>query len=859
MGGHITSYWGVTIITILSKAFLRKTVTIFFLIVLVECALLASAWNYYQNLQVVTEGIEAARKLKEAAASVEKDIGTVSGDIRFLNAEVSAILSQPNIPRDRISEIFSGLASVRPDYFQIRFIDSDGNEQVRIERNAATGALERASKLQNKADRPYFQRGMASDRGNARISDIDLNVEYGKIEVPHNPVIRLTMPVYLAGRNNPEGIVVINYTIRTLLLNLRAITKGTRKEIHVVTDDGFWVSAPNPKDNWGDILGHGRRFSDRYPDVWRLIDGAGPELQREQGRSFITEIIAFNAKNGGGTRAEQTTIESRDLHLIGILHPGSLQDYIGKHVVLASLVGVGALVLAILGSTLLANFFAARQRAEEQRTFQRIITETIADGLIVANQAGTILSVNGAACDMFGYSKQDLVGNNISMLMGKGDAADHPEKMAGYLKRADHLTPSYAMRKVTAVHKGGSGFPAEISVAVARRNNESVIIASVRDIREREAEAAKYLDALEQRRQILDAVSEGVVGLDVEGNVTFVNPAASEMLGYPIDDIVGKKLHSLVHHTKADGGINPEANSPILKTIETGEETQVDADVFWRQDGSALPVRYAADPILDDKGMLRGVVVAFMDLSDIEALKGNNELTIQKLAQVNAELEQFAYVASHDLKSPLRAIDKLSSWIEDDLKDKMADETKEHMTLLRSRVRRLEGLLEGILQYSRAGRKDVALEELDTGAVITSIADLQDKPSGAEVHISKDMPTVEVPRVVFEQVFGNLIGNAIKHNDAANPIVDVSVEEGGDAWIFRVRDNGPGISPKFHERVFGMFQTLQSRDKKEGSGMGLAIVRKLLERYGAKIHIESEGPETGTVFVVQWPKSVRKT
>lgn len=223
----------------------------------------------------------------------------------------------------------------------------------------------------------------------------------------------------------------------------------------------------------------------------------------------------------------------------------------------------------------------------------------------------------------------------------------------------------------------------------------------------------------------------------------------------------------------------------------------------------------------------------------------------EELRQRNEELDGFAYIASHDLKAPLRAIDMLSQWVEEDSGDVLSEKSRGHMTTLRQRVKRLEGLLDDLLEYSRAGRNNVEPEPVCVKDLVRGILEMAPPPTGFEVVIADDVPDALTARGPLEQVFRNLIGNSIKHHDRDTGRIVIAGQRSGALVEFSVEDDGPGIPAKFHEKVFGMFQTLLPRDEVEGSGMGLAIIKKLVEQHGGEVRIESPG-ERGARFVFTW-------
>jgi len=217
------------------------------------------------------------------------------------------------------------------------------------------------------------------------------------------------------------------------------------------------------------------------------------------------------------------------------------------------------------------------------------------------------------------------------------------------------------------------------------------------------------------------------------------------------------------------------------------------------------------------------------------------------------ELEQFAYVTSHDLKAPLRGIANLAAWLQEDLKDKLTFATREQLDLLRDRVQRMHELIEGLLEYSRIGQTERSIEKVDVGDLLAEIIDSISPPPGFVIDIATDMPVLQTGRLQLYQVFSNLIGNAIKHNNAGQGHVWVKAADQGRFHEFTVADDGPGIAPEYHDKAFMMFQTLEARDVGSNTGIGLALVKKIVQDHGGSITLDSaEG--RGATFRFTWPK-----
>jgi light-regulated signal transduction histidine kinase (bacteriophytochrome) len=239
--------------------------------------------------------------------------------------------------------------------------------------------------------------------------------------------------------------------------------------------------------------------------------------------------------------------------------------------------------------------------------------------------------------------------------------------------------------------------------------------------------------------------------------------------------------------------------------------------------------------------------------ADLIRLNAVLEQTTTLLKERNQELDQFAYVVSHDLKAPLRAIANLSEWVEEDLGDQIPEENQQQLQLMRKRVYRLEALINGLLEYSRAGRREVPIELVNVGQLLSDVVDSLAPPSTFHITIQAGMPTFSTKRLLLSQVFSNLIGNAIKHHPHVDGSVTISVQDEGAAYKFAIADNGSGIDSSYHQKIFTIFQTLKARDEQENTGIGLSIVKKIIETEGGSIWLDSQLSQ-GTTFYFTWLK-----
>ncbi len=272
--------------------------------------------------------------------------------------------------------------------------------------------------------------------------------------------------------------------------------------------------------------------------------------------------------------------------------------------------------------------------------------------------------------------------------------------------------------------------------------------------------------------------------------------------------------------------------------------------------GTGTPVEglydFVYQPLIDELGAVQGIMIFAVDVLEQVAARKEREAMITSLAQTNAELDEFASVASHDLKAPLRGIATLASWLAESLAPKANDEERAQLELIQNRARRLGALVDGILMYARAGRIRGTKEKVDTKRLVLEILELLGATTEL-VEVSQRLPTLNVERVLMQQILMNLIGNAIKYTRRTDARIAVDCQSVADGWVFSVKDNGPGIAKEHHAKIWEPFQRLEGRDVVEGTGIGLSVVKKIAESRGGAVSVES-APGEGSTFKVRWPR-----
>jgi PAS domain S-box-containing protein len=404
---------------------------------------------------------------------------------------------------------------------------------------------------------------------------------------------------------------------------------------------------------------------------------------------------------------------------------------------------------------------------------------------------------------------------------------------------------------------GHEGQTESLDLPVHLRDEVGALARAFRDLTARlDLSTAHRAKLSTQLDAFINNAVDGLIVIGSRGTIQQVNPALSALFGYELDELIGQNVALLMPEPALS-----EHDTYLEAYRATGTRNYIGTirdETGRRKDGTLFPIALSISELqFAGRSVFTGII---RDMTGVQQAQREIERYAAELERSNQELDQFAYVAAHDLKAPLRVINNASRWLDEDLGDKLAGEDRENMTLLRNRVVRMEKLLDDLLEYSRVGKTDDARYK-ETVSGVTLIDDLLmllAPPPGMTIRFADTFKTISVRRMPLQQVLFNLIGNAIKHHDRDRGSVEIDVAETEAEFRFSVRDDGPGIPQQFQEKIFEMFHTLRPRDQVEGSGMGLALVKKTIGRFGGTIEVQSEN-EQGSEFIVIWPKKQRST
>ena len=462
------------------------------------------------------------------------------------------------------------------------------------------------------------------------------------------------------------------------------------------------------------------------------------------------------------------------------------------------------------------------------------VVECAPNGVAVTTADGHIVLLNAELERMFGHHRDELIGKPIENLV--------PERYrAGHLALRQGATTEFGSRAIGTgcelfgLRDNGVEFPIEVGINVLHSSEGTMLVETIVDISVR-----RRLERMFQR--IVEAAPCAMIMVDASGRIALVNPQGESMFGYSRSELIGNPLEMLLPERLREAHAAHRHGFTLNPAIrQMGVDRELTAR---RKDGTEFPVEIGLNPVPAEEGSL--VLAAITDITRRNAMQ-------LELRHANANLEEFTYAASHDLKSPLKGIADLITWITEDLGNQASPEVERNLGRVSDRIQRLHRVIDDLLSYAHSGKASMEVELLDPKDSIGGVIEILPRPEGFRVAVQVESKPFVTARAPFETVLRNLIGNAIKHHDLPAGNIAVHARDHGGYCELTVTDDGPGIPAAAQERVFRMFQTLAAGGR-GGSGIGLALTKRLVEAHGGRITLESAPETRGTTFCVLWPR-----
>ena len=745
-------------------------------------------------------------------------------------------------------------------YDKIRYIDERGREIIRVNRN---GVIVPSDQLQNKADTYFFRRGMTLQLGQIFISPFDLNKEDGRIEQPLKPTLRFTVPVFdTAGRR--RGIYVINYLGENLLALLRQFAPQYQYRLRLLNAQGYWLKAARPEEEWGFMFPEraGLTLAREDPALWnQLMRETAGQVRRAGGLFTWHRIVPREIPTGGGNGV----VAADDFLVIG--SEVTAEEWVATFHNLRQRFLVGSLMVGFL---LAASgwFFFSRQRAQQDLDRFFVLTR---DMLCIASFDGYFTRLNPAWQETLGYTLDELRALPFLEFVHPDDRERTMAEAAG-LARGQEIT-SFENR-----YRCKDGSYRWFLWSARALVREQQIFASAHDITGRKRFEQVHL----QFRALFESLPGLYLVLTPDRKIAAVSDAYLKATMTRREEILGRGLFDIFPDNPDDAGATGVSNlraslDRVLRTAEPDTMAIQKYDVrrpdgtfeerFWSPINSPVlgadrHIEYIIHRVEDVTEFVRqkrqpaaeSTLLSRMELMEAEIFRSSEAVQSanHQLSAANQELDAFCYSVSHDLRAPLRHIDGFIGLLDHHAAASLDEKSRRYLAIISDSARQMGRLIDDLLTFSRAGRTSMRLAEVDNDALVATVVregGFERADRAIDWRIAP-LPRVQADPALLRQVWVNLIGNAVKYSGKSPaPRIEIGCRTDAVAGEheFFVRDNGAGFDMKYVDKLFGVFQRLHDVTEFDGTGIGLANVRRIIARHGGRTWAEGSVGE-GAVF-----------
>lgn len=487
-----------------------------------------------------------------------------------------------------------------------------------------------------------------------------------------------------------------------------------------------------------------------------------------------------------------------------------------------------------------------RKRAEERF---RLVVESAPTGIVMIDREGRIVLINAQTEILFGYARDELIGRPVELLLPRRFSENHPKYREAYLLNPEVRSMGIG-RELSGQRRDGSEFPVEVGLNPIQTSEGFFILSSIVDITER----LRAEEARSRLATVVDSADDAIISNDLAGNITTWNPGAERLFGYLETEILGHNISELI---PADRYVEEKQMLDCLTEVHHLETQRL------HRDGSLIDVSVTISPMRDAAGNVIGTSRIIHDITArkraeemLEQAREDLELRVTErtaeLQAANHELEAFSYSVSHDLRAPLRAIDGFSRILMEEHSAELSEDAQEFLRDVRSNTQQMGHLVDDLLTFSRLGRQAMRKQRVSMGELVQKcLDDVRSDFQKLQVEIRlHPLPDADGDPALLKQVWLNLITNAFKYSSRRESVLIEIGSTPGDSTrstSYFVKDNGVGFDMQYAQRLFGVFQRLHRSEDYEGTGVGLAIVQRIVHRHGGRVWAEAE-PDRGAVF-----------